>query len=45
MIDEDAVEDGPAIVVRGLRNLFGAQVVHDDLDLDVKRGEIICVVG
>ena len=45
MIDEDAVEDGPAIVVRGLRNQFGAQVVHDDLDLDVKRGEIIGVVG
>ena len=45
VIDEDAVEDGPAIVVRGLRNQFGAQVVHDDLDLDVKRGEIIGVVG
>ena len=45
MIDEDAVEDGPAIVVRGLRNQFGAQVVHDDLDLDVKQGEIIGVVG
>ena len=34
-----------AIRVRGLRNAFGSQVVHDDLDLDVRRGEILGVVG
>ncbi|KFN41967.1 ABC transporter ATP-binding protein [Arenimonas metalli] len=34
-----------AIRVRGLRNAFGEQVVHQDLDLDVRRGEIIGVVG
>lgn len=34
-----------AIVVRGLKNQFGDQVVHDDLDLDVERGEILGVVG
>ena len=33
------------IEVRGLRNQFGAQVVHDDLDLTVRRGEILGVVG
>ncbi|MDB5677655.1 ABC transporter ATP-binding protein [Sphingomonas bacterium] len=33
------------ISVRGLKNSFGEQVVHDDLDLDVYRGEIIGVVG
>jgi len=33
------------IEVRGLRNQFGTQVVHDGLDLDVRRGEIIGVVG
>ncbi|WP_395683467.1 ABC transporter ATP-binding protein [Dokdonella sp.] len=33
------------IEVRGLRNQFGAQVVHDNLDLDVWRGEIVGVVG
>lgn len=33
------------IEVRGLRNQFGAQVVHDALDLDVRRGEILSVVG
>jgi phospholipid/cholesterol/gamma-HCH transport system ATP-binding protein len=33
------------IEVRGLRNQFGEQVVHDNLDLDVYRGEIVGVVG
>lgn len=33
------------IQVRHLRTQFGAQVVHDDLDLDVRRGEILGVVG
>jgi phospholipid/cholesterol/gamma-HCH transport system ATP-binding protein len=35
----------PIIKVRGLRNQFGDQTVHQDLDLDVRRGEIIGVVG
>jgi phospholipid/cholesterol/gamma-HCH transport system ATP-binding protein len=34
-----------AIKVRGLRNSFGDQVIHDNLDLDVRKGEIIGVVG
>jgi len=34
-----------AIRVRGLRNSFGDQVVHENLDLDVRRGEILGVVG
>ncbi len=34
-----------AIRVRGLVTRFGAQVVHDGLDLDVRRGEIIGIVG
>ena len=33
------------IRVRGLRNCFGDQVIHDGLDLDVRRGEILGVVG
>lgn len=37
--------DTPAIRVRGLRNAFGDQVIHDGLDLDVRRGEILGVVG
>jgi phospholipid/cholesterol/gamma-HCH transport system ATP-binding protein len=34
-----------AIRVRGLRNAFGSQIIHDGLDLDVRKGEIIGVVG
>lgn len=41
----DAHADGLAIQVRGLRNQFGTQVVHENLDLDVRRGEILGVVG
>lgn len=33
------------IQVRGLRNSFGDHVVHENLDLDVFRGEILGVVG
>ena len=37
--------DEPIIRVRGLDNRFGEQVVHQGLDLDVRRGEILGVVG
>ncbi len=33
------------IEVRGLRNQFGRQVVHEDLELDLRQGEILGVVG
>jgi phospholipid/cholesterol/gamma-HCH transport system ATP-binding protein len=33
------------IEVRGLKNSFGDQTVHDGLDLDLRRGEILGVVG
>jgi phospholipid/cholesterol/gamma-HCH transport system ATP-binding protein len=38
-------EADPVIEVRGLRNSFGEQVIHDGLDLEVRRGEILGVVG
>lgn len=41
----DSEADDRIISIRGLRNAFGEQVVHDNLDLDVKRGEILGVVG
>lgn len=51
-VADAATRDGPPvyegntpIVVRGLRNCFGDQVIHEDLDLTVNRGEIIGVVG
>jgi phospholipid/cholesterol/gamma-HCH transport system ATP-binding protein len=37
--------DEAIISVRGLRNQFGSNIVHQDLDLDVYRGEILGVVG
>jgi phospholipid/cholesterol/gamma-HCH transport system ATP-binding protein len=43
-----ALEDdrrGPVIRVTGLRNSFGDQVIHENLDLEVRRGEIIGIVG
>jgi phospholipid/cholesterol/gamma-HCH transport system ATP-binding protein len=42
------ITDGPgefAISIRGLRTSFGEQVVHEGLDLDVRKGEILGVVG
>ena len=35
----------PIIKVRGLINAFGNRIVHDHLDLDVYRGEVLGVVG
>ncbi len=37
--------DAIIIKVRGLRTQFGAQVVHDDLHLDIRAGEVVGVVG
>ena len=37
--------DETIIRVRGLKNSFGEQVIHEGLDLDVRRGEILGVVG
>jgi phospholipid/cholesterol/gamma-HCH transport system ATP-binding protein len=33
------------IRISGLRTQFGSNVIHDDLDLDVRRGEVLGVVG
>lgn len=35
----------PVIEVSGLRTAFGDQVVHDGLDLEVRRGEVIGIIG
>ena len=38
-------EHEAVIRVRGLRNQFGSHVVHENLDLDVYKGDILGVVG
>lgn len=38
-------EANPIITVHGLTNSFGEAVIHDGLDLEVRRGEILGVVG
>ena len=40
-----STDQTPVIRLRGIRNQFGSHVVHDGLDLDVYRGEILGVVG
>ena len=39
------MSEQPIISVHGLRNSFGEQVIHENLDLDVRCGEILGVVG
>ena len=39
-------DDTEAVIsVRGLKTQFGKDVIHENLDLDVYRGEVIGVVG
>jgi phospholipid/cholesterol/gamma-HCH transport system ATP-binding protein len=40
-----AVDETPAIRLRGLETRFGDHVVFQNLDLDVRRGEVLGVVG
>ncbi|PZU51633.1 MAG: ABC transporter ATP-binding protein [Sphingobium sp.] len=44
-IERAVASDDIAISVRGLKNSFGDQTVHENLDLDVRKGEILGVVG
>ena len=40
-----AAADDVIVRVRGLVNRFGSKTVHDGLDLDVRRGEVLGVIG
>jgi phospholipid/cholesterol/gamma-HCH transport system ATP-binding protein len=42
---DDAGEAGPAILLRGLEMRFGPKVIFQNLDLEVRRGEVMGVVG
>ena len=42
----DGIDEGaPPIEVRGLRTAFGDHVIHDNLDLTVRKGDVLGVVG
>lgn len=46
MAAQETTKDAENVIeVRGLLSQFGERVIHQDLDLDIKRGEIIGVVG
>lgn len=44
-MDGTSAKPDVVVKVRGLKTAFGTHVVHDGLDLDVHRGEILGVVG
>ena len=44
-LDDERYEGDYAIVVDGITNQFGDQIVHKDLSLKVRKGEILGVVG
>src|SRR5438309_11809932 len=45
MSEAALVKGEPVIRIRGLVNAFGSKVIHDHIDLDVYRGEVLGVVG
>lgn len=45
MVTSPAESNSTVISVKGLSNRFGDQVVHENLDLEVRRREILGVVG
>jgi phospholipid/cholesterol/gamma-HCH transport system ATP-binding protein len=45
MAENDGEKDDVIIKVRGLVNGFNGKIIHDHLDLDVRRGEVLGVVG
>jgi sulfonate transport system ATP-binding protein len=44
-LDARASSSDATVVVRGLRRSYGDRVVLDDLDLDIRRGEFVALVG
>lgn len=44
-MDAETTSPETVIRIRGLVNAFGETVIHDHIDLDVKRGEVLGVVG
>ncbi|HEY3796832.1 MAG TPA: ABC transporter ATP-binding protein [Caulobacteraceae bacterium] len=43
--DDPLDESAPPIEVKGLRTAFGENIIHDNLNITVKRGDVLGVVG
>jgi polar amino acid transport system permease protein len=41
----DMTEQPTVISIRGLRKSYGGTVILDGVDLDVQRGEVVCILG
>ncbi len=37
--------EDPLISYRGVQKAFGRQVIYEDLSLDIRRGETMCIIG
>jgi phospholipid/cholesterol/gamma-HCH transport system ATP-binding protein len=44
-VGDEAAEAGPAILLHGLEARFGPRTIFQNLDLEVRRGEVMGVVG
>jgi phospholipid/cholesterol/gamma-HCH transport system ATP-binding protein len=44
-VDDELDDRAPPIEVRGLVSAYGDNIIHDGLDLTVRRGEVLGVVG
>ena len=44
-ISDQGADGAPIIRVRGLLTRLGGRVLHENLDLDVRRGEVLGIVG
>ncbi|HAJ79552.1 MAG TPA: ABC transporter ATP-binding protein, partial [Fibrobacteres bacterium] len=45
MPDEKTVKGVPLLQIEHLKKHFGNQTVLDDINLDINRGEILCIIG
>lgn len=41
----DTNDDAAFLTLRGVKKSFGKQVIYDGLNLDVRKGETLCVIG
>jgi phospholipid/cholesterol/gamma-HCH transport system ATP-binding protein len=45
MSNPDVADHEPIISIQGLKTQFGVQVIHENLNMEIRRGEVVGVVG